>query len=338
MDYHFEKIDYKNFSEVDIKDYPNKSLFTTNQWYDFIVRDSKVVPIIIKIFKHNEHIGYFYAGEIKKFGIKIIASPFSGWSTCWMGFDTLDDQNKLDIVTPLSQYLFNDLRYFYAEIIDRDFNIDEVKRRGCICESFPTLELEINKTDEELFAFFKTDCRNFIRQFERRGATLEEAEPNDEFAEEYYEQLKDVFLKQGLTPSYGLQKVKNVMSTLGKTDKILCLRVRNPEGKSIATSIYFGFNTKFYFWGGASYREFQSYRPNEYMIWYAIKYWREKGCKVFDMVGDRSYKRKFGSTPVQYALIYLTKYPILIHLRNLAKKAYWMLLKIKVVLQWKKGA
>lgn len=331
MGYRFETIEYADYTETSIADFPNKTIYTTADWYTYLIHDSHVVPVIIKIYKDEKAIGYFYGGEIKKFGIKIIASPFSGWSTCWMGFELIAGENKFDVINPLWAYLTKELHYVYGEIIDRDFTMEEAERRGYPCEPVPTLDLDINLTDEELFKVFKTDCRNFIRQFERRGATIEIATPDDTFAEEYYDQLMDVFAKQGLTPSYSLEKVKNIMATLGKTDKTLCLRVRNPEGLSIASSIFFGFHKKCYFWGGASYREHQHYRPNEYMIWTAIQYWRGRGCSTFDMVGDRSYKRKFGPVPVSYALIYLTKYPILISMRNLAKKLYWTLLKIKKV-------
>lgn len=329
MNYQFEKIDFADFKETTIEEFPDKTIYTTADWYKYLIEDSGVVPVIIKIYADGQHIGYFYAGEIKKFGIRIIASPFSGWSTCWMGFEVKEGINKFDLLDPLWNYLSKELHYLYCEIIDRDFSMEEAQARGYVCEPFPTLDLRIDRTDEALFKVFKTDCRNFIRQFERRGATIEIAEANDEFAQEYYDQLIDVFAKQELMPSYGLEKVKRIMHIFGKTGKLLCLRVRDPEGKSIASSIFFGFHKKCYFWGGASYREHQHYRPNEYMIWTAIKYWREKGCEVMDMVGDRAYKRKFGPEPQSYALVYLTKFPILISMRNLAKKIYWKLLEIK---------
>lgn len=329
MNYSFEKIEYETFRETSIEQFPNKTIYTTLDWYEFLIQDSHIKPVIIKIYRDRKEIGYFYGGEIKKFGIKIIASPFSGWSTCWMGFELATEDNKYEVLDALSKFLFKKLHYIYGEIIDRDFTEEKAQERGYSCETFPTLELKIDKTDEELFKNFKTDCRNFIRQFERRGASIEIATPDDKFAEEYYDQLIDVFAKQKLRPSYSLDKVKRIMYTLGKTDKILCLRVRDPEGNSIASSIFFGFNQKCFFWGGASYREHQHYRPNEYMIWTAIKYWRERGCNTLDMVGDRAYKRKFGPEQCNYSLIYITRYPILITMRNFAKKVYWKFLEIK---------
>lgn len=329
MPYRFEEVDFSDFMETTAEQFPEKSIYTTADWYAYLQADSHVKPVVIRIFQDNCPIGYFYGGEIRKFGLKIIASPFSGWSTCWMGFEAIPGVNKLDLLPPLWNYLTCELGYFYGEVIDRDFSVDEAQRCGYHCEAFPTLDLRIDRTDEALFKVFKSDCRNFIRQFERRGASIEIAEPNDAFAEEYYDQLRDVFAKQGLTPSYSLEKVKHIMSIFGKTDKLLCLRVRAPDGRPIASSIFFGFNRKCFYWGGASYRSDQHYRPNEYMIWTAIRYWRERGCTVMDMVGDRPYKHKFGPEPVSYALIYLTKYPFLITMRNLAKKAYWLMLSMK---------
>jgi len=332
MLYQFESVKLENFTETTVDQFPEKTIYTTADWYKYLQLDCRVKPVIIRISQNNRLIGYFYGGEIRKFGLKIIASPFSGWSTCWMGFETVPGVDKFDLLGPLWNYLTHEQGYFYGEVIDRDFALEEAQRRGYICEPFPTLDLRIDRTDEELFKVFKTDCRNFIRQFERRGASIEIAEPNNTFAEEYYDQLRDVFAKQGLTPSYSLDKIKHIMAVFGKTDKILCLRVRAPDGRPIASSIFFGFNNKCFYWGGASYRPDQHYRPNEYMIWTAIRYWRERGCTVMDMVGDRTYKHKFGPEPVSYALIYLTKYPFLITLRNWAKKLYWTSLRIKETL------
>jgi hypothetical protein len=333
--YEFKQIDLTCINLNEFNGFEDKSIFTTVEWIRFVEEDSNAKPIILRILKDNMFIGYFSALMINKFGFKIIASPFSGWSTCFMGFDIIVN-NKIEILHDLKQYLFKKFKCSYIEIIDRDISIDGAKSAGFNCTPISTLELEIDRSDDELFKVFKTDCRNFIRQFERRGALLEEAIANDEFAEEYYEQLKDVFAKQGMVPTYSVEKVKKLLKHFSKTDRLLCLRVRNPEGISIASSIFFGYNNKFFFWGGASLRPYQNYRPNEYMIWYAIKYWRMRGCKVFDMVGVRDYKRKFGSVEMEYAKITISRYKILIILRNLAKEGYFFMLKMKGLMLRKK--
>ena len=333
--YKFEQIELCNINIDEFNNYKDKSIFTTVEWIKFVEEDSNARPILIRILKDEMFIGYFSSLMVNKFGVKIIASPFSGWSTCFMGFDTIAD-HKIEIIHDLSEYLFKKFKCLYIEIIDRDISVEQVKSIRYNYTPISTLELGIDKSDEALFKGFKTDCRNFIRQFERRGATIEQAIPNDQFAEEYYEQLKDVFAKQGMVPTYRVEKVKRLFNHLSKTEMLLCLRVRNFEGKSIATSIFLGYNKKCFFWGGASLRPYQRYRPNEYMIWYAIKHWRERGCDIFDMLGVREYKRKFGSIEKEYAKITISKYRILISLRNYAKTFYFSMLKVKGLMLRKK--
>lgn len=327
--YSFSVVNMEDIDEDEFNSSPDKSIFTTKEWIGFIEEDAKAKPIIVRITKDNKFIGYFSGLVFKKFGIRMVGSPFEGWSTCFMGLDLNEEEDRLAIYSELCTFLYKKCKCVYIEINDRFVDLEKANSRGVTTIPVDTLEVEIDKTDEGLFKIFKTDCRNFIRQFERRGASIEIAEPNDEFAEEYYRQIEDVFAKQGLVPTYSVEKVKCLLHHMKDTDKVLCLQVRNPEGKSIATSIFFGYKERFFFWAGASYRPEQHYRPNEYMIWTAIKYWRDRGCKTFDMVGVRDYKKKFGSHQETYTKLVFTKYKLLLFLRNQAKKAYFLMLKLK---------
>lgn len=330
MEYTVTEISADALDTAEYMSLPGKSVFTTPQWLSFIREDSGVEPVYLRITKAGALVGYFTAMIQISFGFRIIASPFAGWSTCYMGFDLADPAvDKLDLIPCVADYLFKVKKAHLIEIADRDITVESAEARGYRTSVSDTLELRIDRTDEELFKVFKVDCRNFIRQFERRGATLEFAEPDDTFAQEYYTQLQDVFAKQGLVPTYSLEKVKCLLRNLRNSGNLLCLRVRDPEGSCIATSIFPGYNGKFFFWGGASYRSGQHYRPNEYMLWTAIRYWRDKGFTMFDMVGVRDYKRKFGSHEVRYAHISMARSQWIITLRNMAKKAYFFMLKVK---------
>jgi lipid II:glycine glycyltransferase (peptidoglycan interpeptide bridge formation enzyme) len=74
-----------------------------------------------------------------------------------------------------------------------------------------------------------------------------------------------------------------------------------------------------YFWGGASWRQHQHYRPNEAIFWYAMRYWKHHGMKSLDMGGGGDYKRKYG--PVEFTVPSLHKSRIagLAQLRDLAE-------------------
>ncbi|MBZ9689216.1 GNAT family N-acetyltransferase [Clostridium estertheticum] len=326
--YSFEVIDIDDVNIEEYYGFENKVLFTTMEWLDFIKINQKAKPVIIRITKNSNFVGYFTGLLFSRFGIRIFGSPFDGWTTGYMGFDVLDGYDKVDLIEPVSKFLFRNFKCLYIQIVDRFIEQNQLKNTKYHYTISKSIELNIDKTDEELLKVFKDTCGRLIRQFERRGAIIEIAEADEEFAIEYYEQLEEVFAKQNLVPTYRVSKVLDLFNSLNN-NQLLCLRVRNPEGKGIATSIFVGLNQRFYFWGGASFREFQSYRPNEYMIWYAIKYFREKGYKYFDMYGERDYKNKFCPDKISYPCIMISRLPILFTLKDLAKKLYWFLLKIK---------
>ena len=326
--YSFNEIPLEKVDNSEFYKYSLKSVLTTKEWIKFVENDSKVKPVIIRIKEKESFLGFFVGFETKKLGITIIGSPFPGWSTPYLGLDVEGSAKKTDIIPELVDYLKRIHRALYIQITDREISFEDanslLKRSGYSIEKSETLELSIDMDDEHLYKQMKTDCRNFIKQFERRGASVEIAEPNDEFAEEYYRELEDVFAKQKLVPTYSLNKVKCLLKSLSVNNRVLCLKVVSPEKKCIATGIFPGYNHKMFFWGGASYREFQNYRPNEYMIYTAMKYWRDKGCRVFDMVGVRQYKKKFGSYEVNYPTLVIAKYPILIYLKNVAARMYYL--------------
>ena len=335
--YHLTRIPLNEIDEAEFHSFPDKTVFTTKAWLSFVEEETKARDFILRISDDDGAlIGYFSSFIILKFGIRILGSPFAGWGTCFMGLDLFDRSNQFEIIKNITEYAMKTEHVMYIEIIDRNISVAAAEAHGIKAYPVGTLQLDINKDDEGLFKQMKTDCRNFIRQFSRRGAKLEFAEPNEEFAKDYYDELKDVFAKQGMVPTYSLEKVNCLLRNLKDSGELICIRVRNPEGEPIATSLFLGFNKTFFFWGGASLRPQQHYRPNEFMIWTAIQYWRDSGCEVFDMVGIRDYKRKFGSHEEYYARMVFSRYSILIKMRDFAKKIYFALLKVRGKLKRKK--
>ncbi|MGI6449931.1 MAG: GNAT family N-acetyltransferase [Desulfitobacteriia bacterium] len=73
-------------------------------------------------------------------------------------------------------------------------------------------------------------------------------------------------------------------------------------------------------WGGASYRQYQHYRPNEALQWEAIKYWKERGLKFYEMGGGGLYKKKYGRETYHGVRVMVSKYPFLLYARNYAQK------------------
>jgi lipid II:glycine glycyltransferase (peptidoglycan interpeptide bridge formation enzyme) len=142
------------------------------------------------------------------------------------------------------------------------------------------------------------------------------------FADEYYTQLREVFAKQDLVPTYSLQRVRALIKHLQPTGRILLLRARDSEGKCIATGVFPGFNKVAEFWGNASLRSGQNLRPNEAIHWYVMRYWKQRGVEVYDWGGEGSYKEKYGCVAHKVPWFTKSRYPFIGHLRDEARKMY----------------
>ena len=150
--------------------------------------------------------------------------------------------------------------------------------------------------------------------------TIEEAD-DPEFADDYYAQLRDVFAKQALVPTYDKARVVELIRHVLPTGRLLLLRARDGDGLCIATGIFPALNGRAYFFGGASWRSHQILRPNEALMWQAMRHWKARGVEWFDLGGGAEYKRKYGIREVTVPFFWTSRYRALSSARNAAKKA-----------------
>lgn len=220
-----------------------------------------------------------------------------------------------DILDVFPNFVFNILRCHYFEIIDPVIQLSDLEGKTIDSEILPRFVLDLTTSEDELFANMKPSCRRLIRQSIKNGIKIEEA-CDETFADDYYAQLTEVFAKQSLVPPFSLERVRKLVELMIPTGNLLLLRAREPSGKCIATHIFLGLNRSVISWGAASWREFQYLRPNEAIIWYAIKYWKAKGIKEFHLGGGwRQYKSKYGCDEIAIIRVMKTKYKILERLR-----------------------
>jgi hypothetical protein len=189
---------------------------------------------------------------------------------------------------------------------------------GFDLEHYETYETDLRLSEAEILQAMNSACRRCIRKAEKSGVLIEEA-TDDGFASEYYEQLRDVFAKQGLVPTYSEHRVAALIRHLRPTGNLLLLRALSPDGKCMGTGIYPGFNKVAAFWGNASWRSSQILRPNEALHWHALRYWRQRGAEVFDWGGGGTYKEKYGPKPAAHPWFVKSRYRVLARMRERAR-------------------
>jgi glycosyltransferase involved in cell wall biosynthesis len=315
----FERIDLVALANTGL---PFKSYCQSAAWLGFLAETQRGEPIIAQLVQDGAIAGYFAGMIVRKLGAKILGSPFPGWSTPYMGLSLVNGTCPRDAVNELVRFAFEELRCLHLEFMDRDLMPCDVDGLGFQHRILSSFQINLRRAEGDLLGAMTSACRRCIRKAEKSGVEIEEVREDPSFANEYYDQLKDVFAKRALVPTYDLGRVRSLIHHLEPVGNLLLLRARDCHGRSIATGIFPAISEKCaYFWGMASWREYQILRPNEALLWHAIRYWKARGFHKFDMGGGGEYKRKYGGEEIAVPWLRLSKYPLIPPLREAARKS-----------------
>lgn len=274
--------------------FADATIFQTAAWLAFLRETQHGEVIHARVLdEHGVDVGRFVGMVVRRMGLRILGSPFPGWTTWYMGFNLRQGASRASALAALPRFAFRTLRCAEIEVMDRWLTESEHQQAGFHTELSTGFEIDLTHDEDGLQAAMSSNCRWSIRRAARDGVVVEVANP-DSFTKDYYPQLQDVFAKQHLTPSYGRSRVDALIRNLHPEGTLLLARALDHAGTPIATGIFPAWNGRMHFWGGASWREHQRSQPNEALIWFAMKYWKERGMHTFDMGGGGEYKRKFG--------------------------------------------
>jgi len=303
--------------------FADRTVFQTREWLNFIAETQDASPVFMELTENGEVAGYFSGLTFTKFGVKVLGSSFPGWTTPYVGFNLKPGYSRAEALAAVEEVTWNDLKCLHMEVSDPLFSVEDGERLGFTCDFYKSYRTDLTQTEDQLFSALDSACRRCVRKAEKSGVVIEEAH-DLAFADEYYGQLRDVFQKQGLVPTYGVERVRALVKHMAPTGRVLLLRARDPEGKCIATGIFPGFNKITEFWGNASFRSSQILRPNEAIQWYVMRYWKKRGVEVYDWGGEGTYKEKYGCKPHQVPWFTKSRYKLVAKLRNEAKNVFVM--------------
>lgn len=305
---------------------PDRLVYQSREWLDFLGVTQGARPVLAELLENDRLLGYFTGALVRKYGVPILGSPFRGWSSGPMGFTFVEEVDPADVLHALAEYAFGTLGCWHLELLDTDFGPMDPYGLGYQAKPHLTYQIDLERSEDEIFAGASSPCRRAIRKSERSGVRVEEAHDLG-FADDYHAQLQEVFARQGAEPPYGPERVRQLIRALEPTGpRVLLLRALSGEGECIATGIFPGMNQLAFFWGGASRRAHSSVRPNEAVTWYAARWWKARGATRLDLGGGgenegfRDYKLKFGPETVTVPALRRSRFGAVRHARDMAER------------------
>jgi len=175
-----------------------------------------------------------------------------------------------------------------VEDIDSEANLLEAGFKPVNADGFGgtqpkcVMQLDLDKTTDELMASFKEKWRYNIRLAERKGVTVNLDCARDDIPT-FYALLKETAARDGFVVR-GRKYFEDMWDLLAPPG---CMRLALTyfEGKPIAGAIAYLFGDRAMYTYGASSNEHRNVMPNHLMQWRLIQWAKESGCKWYDFRG-----------------------------------------------------
>jgi CelD/BcsL family acetyltransferase involved in cellulose biosynthesis len=306
-----ERIPYDPVAwEATIGGHPDLEVFHGSAWLDYLGASQDAEPVIALVRADGRPVGHFVGAIVRRYGIRILGSPLRGWGTQYMGFLLDDGFDRGRAAEALLPFAFGDLGCLHVELADRHLTANQMAGVGYAIENGRTFMVDLARPEEEILAGMRPRTRQYVRKAVRQGIRPEVATGLD-FADDFHAQLVEVFAHQGLVPTYGVERVRQLITALQPTGQLHLVRVMAPEGRCVASGVSVGRGRTAVFWGGAFFRADSELHPNGVLWWEAMRYWRSRGAQRYDMGGGGDYKAKYGGVETPTFHFHRSRYGVL---------------------------
>ena len=227
-----------------------------------------------------------------------------------MGFQLESGADRRAAAEALRDFAFRRLGCHHVELADRSLTAEQMADSGYEIELGHTYVVDLSGSEDEIVARMQSKTRQYIRRALRLGLRAE-VTTEVAFADEFHAQLNEVFARQGLAPTYPVERVRQLISAVGPSGQLLLLRVRTPDGRIVGTGIALGRGRIAVNWGAAWYRAGAELHPIQLFWWEAMRYWRDRGVVRYDMGGAGAYKERYGAILTPTAHFYCSRFAFL---------------------------
>jgi serine/alanine adding enzyme len=174
-------------------------------------------------------------------------------------------------------------------------------------EEYLNYLIDLRKPSEDILQTFSRRTRKHIRQeIRKQHITIKEIN-NDEDLSVCYALIKMTF-QNAKVPLSDKSLIEAAFKILYPKNMVL-FTMAYIDKKPVCTSIELLYKDIVYGWFGGVNREYSSFNPNEYLMWYVLEYGAKNKFCIYDFggagkpdekYGVRDFKSKFGGELVSY--------------------------------------
>ncbi len=299
--------------------YSDATVFHLSGWHACLDRSLPGAVIRFEIEANGQVCGHWCGFLMTKFGARVFGAPLPGSATDYM-------YPLFSNVVPPGDFLnavdtwARGRRIALVELGGEYFSPADLTAKGYKLRDTQTYRVDLSGGADEVWSHLKPAMRNKVHKAEKSGVVVTQ-DTSPDFPRRFYDMLQAVFNRQGLTPTYKLERVETIVQTLSKTHNLVTLTAWKDD-QALACVLALVDHHTAYFWGGASYETAYPLGANDLIHWHALQLAIERGLTVYDTCGGGDYKTKFGGTFVRLPAGYASMNPLFGVVRTTIQKGF----------------
>jgi len=280
--------EYKDYLDALKTINANKFLFHQDEWLR-IVKESFSLDVrpIFTLNQYGELLALTPIMTKKRGLFCFMGSPLRGTFTDHSGIIFKENISEdIQSIVLKSQFKLLKKEAHYIELGFSD-GYDSLKKTLASLNfkesAFKSSLISLPPKSDELMSSFTGRARNMIRKSEKKGVSVLEISPNEDWINKYYMMLNDTFSKQGKKSPHPKSFFLNLIS-LHENKNVLFLGAYL-EKELIAAAIYLIDKSRMIYLSGTSNKKGLDSAATSALKWHAMQYGQRNNYEIFDMGG-----------------------------------------------------
>ncbi|HLV25938.1 MAG TPA: GNAT family N-acetyltransferase [Gemmatimonadales bacterium] len=309
-----------------VKRFPNHRITHLTPWINSLV-DAGIGKPLLLVTERDGDIVACTPGLLTRLGpLRLFGSPLPGWQTLGMG--PAFDPSRIgshELVSGVVSYVERKHGVHHIEMVSNSLAVNDMESLGFREELLISLVAPMNPHDVQgTFKAMKDSAKRNIKRAEKKLGLLVRFEDDEDFVQEHYDQITEVFARGGNVVPFGMTRFRAFMDRMRDAGSLVALSVLLPDNETrIATGTFTIASDELVLWMWAHRTAYRWHRPSELLTWSAMKKGMEAGCTSVDFMGRGDFKAVFGATPnLDKHRWVRSRFPVLVQARDLAQRGY----------------